>query len=540
MQMVPHHHLAHNLWEKETLSSKLPVLCRMDMSQQRNPSGTRYNSKSDMPEDQEKQMSSMRERQHPDNMFLEEPNEYVPSRRASEVEKVFPLKPVLHKRAYSLSNVTNSEYRERFYTCLPRLNVRQQEKFVRKPDAFNSTYHQTSTRRTDLKNEHQEPRISEKRVGLSKEIHSKEMMLQQKIFKAEETVRRLQRERSSRQDSAMGDERNTRYLEKEANKCYSDGYGDWEEKSVEQDRYGNKKREIRDDMERWAKWERENGGQAESRGRRRPLPSSEMANLKMVSERAMGWDTRDKRDWRNVEEVKETYDRRRDMQDLWNVRKPASYNSRRLDRPHLEQEHFTNELKGERRENKEGLYQTPSKDATGSRRKSAIPERKPSQRERNRLQQVELSLDESQDAPHHLVMCGVCQRHFSRDRLETHMRVCERKRPQRKIFDMSQHRAKGTELEKFMKTNRRSKSPELKKNNWRQKHEAFIQTMRQGRGEEPQSVSVLNSEYVTCPHCGRRFAPGPAERHIPMCQNIRSRPPPPKQLPITTRRKMTH
>lgn len=77
--------------------------------------------------------------------------------------------------------------------------------------------------------------------------------------------------------------------------------------------------------------------------------------------------------------------------------------------------------------------------------------------------------------------------------------------------------------------------PQPKKNNWRQKHEAFIQTMRQGQTHTPgsvppQSVLNLNSEYVSCPHCGRKFAPGPAERHIPKCQNIRSRPPPPKQL----------
>lgn len=80
--------------------------------------------------------------------------------------------------------------------------------------------------------------------------------------------------------------------------------------------------------------------------------------------------------------------------------------------------------------------------------------------------------------------------------------------------------------------------PQRKKNNWRQKHEAFIQTMRQGRSHEPQSVSNLNPEYVTCPHCGRKFAPGPAERHIPKCQNIKSRPAPPKQ-PQTSARKRT-
>lgn len=81
--------------------------------------------------------------------------------------------------------------------------------------------------------------------------------------------------------------------------------------------------------------------------------------------------------------------------------------------------------------------------------------------------------------------------------------------------------------------------PQPKKNNWRQKHEAFIQTMRQGQvhtpGSVPQPALNLNPEYVSCPHCGRKFAPGPSERHIPKCQNIRSRPPPPS----SSRRKIT-
>uniref|UniRef100_A0A671QB45 C2HC/C3H-type domain-containing protein n=1 Tax=Sinocyclocheilus anshuiensis TaxID=1608454 RepID=A0A671QB45_9TELE len=146
----------------------------------------------------------------------------------------------------------------------------------------------------------------------------------------------------------------------------------------------------------------------------------------------------------------------------------------------------------------------------------------------SRGKRLELSLEEKPVIP-----CDVCHRCFARDRLETHKRVCEKKRPQRKIFDMSQYRAKGTDLEEFMKTNSRSKTP-VRKNNWRQKHEAFVQTMRQGRAHAPgsvppQSASNLNSEYVSCPHCGRRFAPGPAERHIPKCQNIKSRPPAPKQ-----------
>uniref|UniRef100_A0A8C7TAP9 C2HC/C3H-type domain-containing protein n=1 Tax=Oncorhynchus mykiss TaxID=8022 RepID=A0A8C7TAP9_ONCMY len=132
-----------------------------------------------------------------------------------------------------------------------------------------------------------------------------------------------------------------------------------------------------------------------------------------------------------------------------------------------------------------------------------------------------------------LIPCRICHRKFAAERLEKHLQVCERmQRSSRKVFDSSKYRAKGTDLEEFMKTNSRTKSPEVRKSNWRQKHEAFIRNLRQAHvpatgALHPQPPIQDNDDYVTCPHCARRFAPGPAERHIPKCQNIKSRPPPP-------------
>ncbi|XP_073682723.1 uncharacterized protein zc2hc1c [Garra rufa] len=533
MQTVPHYQFSQQFWEKETVSTKLPYLHREGMSRHRSPSGAHRNSRPHLLQNQEGKMSSARERQqpwqHPDNIHrkkhihLEEQNEYVPSRRESD--KLFPLKPVLHKRAFSLSNVTKPEHQERLYSCLTdQAALRHQQKVQRKLDALNSDY---QVRKNQTKSYEREQK-------LLKEIHSKEMMLQEKIFKAEETLRRVEKERKDK-----------RYLDT----YYSNGYDNWHE---ERDRYESERREFRnDDMDRWEKWERGiNGGKVErsrESAKWKPLTSEmttahklqemrerdeykhtakhrsrEMSNGRR--ERGMGWD--------NVRRRREMHNLYLDSEDeeLCDVRIPHSPDSVRRGRSHL---------KHERREHKDGLYQLTSKLM-----KEGVPDKNPSQRGK-RLQQVELSLEESPDNPHQLVPCNVCHRCFARDRLETHMKVCQKKRPQRKIFDMSQYRAKGTDLEEFMKTNSRSKTPELKKNNWRQKHEVFIQTMRQGRTHTPGrgpplSVANLNSEYVTCPHCGRKFAPGPAERHIPKCQNIKSRPPPPKQPNSATRRKITH
>ncbi|XDV30845.1 hypothetical protein PO909_033679 [Leuciscus waleckii] len=113
------------------------------------------------------------------------------------------------------------------------------------------------------------------------------------------------------------------------------------------------------------------------------------------------------------------------------VRKPNTRDSTRRDRSHLKHE----------RENKEGFDQLKEK----------------------RLQRVELTPEEYPDAPHQLIPCNVCGRCFAPDWLETHMRVCEKKRPERKVFNTFWNRIKGTALEKFMETNVRSKTQEVRR-----------------------------------------------------------------------------
>ncbi|XP_074852862.1 zinc finger C2HC domain-containing protein 1C [Carettochelys insculpta] len=143
-----------------------------------------------------------------------------------------------------------------------------------------------------------------------------------------------------------------------------------------------------------------------------------------------------------------------------------------------------------------------------------------------------------------LSQCGFCGRRFLHLRLEKHMNICSKSQgTKRKVFDSSMARARGTELEQYQhwksKTTTQNEPP--KKNNWRQKHESFIQTLRQAReiqlvvskggklSDLPPLPPVENADYVFCPHCSRRFAPKVAERHIPKCKTIKNRPPPPRK-----------
>lgn len=98
-------------------------------------------------------------------------------------------------------------------------------------------------------------------------------------------------------------------------------------------------------------------------------------------------------------------------------------------------------------------------------------------------------------------------------------------------------REQGTEAEAFVKSahkkplpsQRKAPDSPSKKNNWRRKHEEFIQAIRSAKqmkqhlanggklSDLPPPPPSENPDYVQCPHCKRRFNEGAAERHIPKC-----------------------
>ncbi|XP_021259559.1 zinc finger C2HC domain-containing protein 1C [Numida meleagris] len=143
-----------------------------------------------------------------------------------------------------------------------------------------------------------------------------------------------------------------------------------------------------------------------------------------------------------------------------------------------------------------------------------------------------------------LGQCSFCGRKFLCTRLKKHMSVCSKNQgSKRKTFDSSKARARGTDLEEFQqwKSSERPQNKPPRRNNWRQNHEAFIQTLRQARqvqqvlskggkvSDLPPLPPIENPDYTACPYCRRRFAPRVAERHIPKCKNIKNRPPSPSQ-----------
>uniref|UniRef100_G1NJD3 Zinc finger C2HC-type containing 1C n=1 Tax=Meleagris gallopavo TaxID=9103 RepID=G1NJD3_MELGA len=143
-----------------------------------------------------------------------------------------------------------------------------------------------------------------------------------------------------------------------------------------------------------------------------------------------------------------------------------------------------------------------------------------------------------------LGQCSFCGRKFLCTRLKKHMNICSKSQgSKRKTFDSSKARARGTDLEEFQqwKSSERPQNKPPRRNNWRQNHEAFIQTLRHARqvqqvlskggkvSDLPPLPPIENPDYTACPYCRRRFAPQVAETHIPKCKNIKNRPPFPPQ-----------
>ncbi|KAI9013114.1 hypothetical protein BC832DRAFT_280219 [Gaertneriomyces semiglobifer] len=127
--------------------------------------------------------------------------------------------------------------------------------------------------------------------------------------------------------------------------------------------------------------------------------------------------------------------------------------------------------------------------------------------------------------------CPHCNRKFAEDRLEKHAAACAKVQKPRKVFDTSKARVKGTELEQYArKPKDDTKASDVipqKKSNWRHKHEKFLQIVRSAR--EPASkqsthaISEPDPDLVPCDHCGRRFNPDTAARHIPFCRDSKQK-----------------
>ncbi|XP_033091087.1 zinc finger C2HC domain-containing protein 1B isoform X2 [Trachypithecus francoisi] len=133
------------------------------------------------------------------------------------------------------------------------------------------------------------------------------------------------------------------------------------------------------------------------------------------------------------------------------------------------------------------------------------------------------------DGNQELFPCEVCGRRFAADVLERHGPICKKLfNRKRKTFNSLKQRLQGTDIPTVKKT-LQSKSPPVRKSNWRQQHEDFINTIRSAkqctlaikecRPLPPPPPPSLNPDYIQCPYCMRRFNEAAAKRHINFCKD---------------------
>ena len=141
------------------------------------------------------------------------------------------------------------------------------------------------------------------------------------------------------------------------------------------------------------------------------------------------------------------------------------------------------------------------------------------------------------------VQCHQCGRKFSQSALARHMKICKKVFGQkRKAFNMKKQRGDDEAMKAA-----RNKNPEIEaelkrkkeaaKKKWKAQSAMLRNAVRSSKqidqamkdgvplSDLPQMASIpVEDTRVPCPHCGRKFAEETAKRHIPKCQNIKSRP----------------
>ncbi|XP_070698501.1 golgin subfamily A member 6-like protein 26 [Pempheris klunzingeri] len=93
-----------------------------------------------------------------------------------------------------------------------------------------------------------------------------------------------------------------------------------------------------------------------------------------------------------------------------------------------------------------------------------------------------------------LILCRICNRKFSSDRLQKHSQICKKvKQSHRQAYNSYVHRTKGSANEEFLKTHSRARTPEvLKKKNPRQNQKANTRNLHDGKipAEHPSEPKV--------------------------------------------------
>lgn len=352
-----------------------------------------------------------------------------------------------------------------------------------------------------------ERKLYENEIRLTQGIHKRKILLEEKLLNAAERLRKLQLSTAS-EDQVKEEQRDTGKAE---NRLYYTGKGSWDWESARDRAVGGRRHErqgeelsnrvrVKDGIKRQETHVKEtNAGQKEkwvegtdweNSGRntqrttktvvkewdhfeemiRHKRERARTEKDKTRRERAMDWQGNemrewDQRDWQEEEKVRVNYgekrrperaklkrDKERDTEDQqWDLMDNFASNSHikvkavsKHDKTNIAVEdhlatqervhHYSNKVEEEMH-----LIMQPSEAA-------------PSTHNGEMHQQVQLSSESNPYADIQFVPCTMCNKRVRKERLDTHIRTNHTNQKRKhKVYSSSEYRAKGTELEKFLK-----------------------------------------------------------------------------------------
>eukprot|EP01105_Mastigella_eilhardi_P011923 TRINITY_DN2743_c0_g1_i1.p1 TRINITY_DN2743_c0_g1~~TRINITY_DN2743_c0_g1_i1.p1 ORF type:complete len:276 (+),score=57.81 TRINITY_DN2743_c0_g1_i1:485-1312(+) len=127
--------------------------------------------------------------------------------------------------------------------------------------------------------------------------------------------------------------------------------------------------------------------------------------------------------------------------------------------------------------------------------------------------------------------CSICGRNFAVDRLAKHEQICQKagakKRP---VYNATAARLEKEALNIFKanqaaeaKQHTKKEPPKRSMPKWKVEHESFLNAVRAANNSRGGEIAP-DPSLVLCPHCGRRFNESAAERHIPRCTSLGTKP----------------
>lgn len=130
--------------------------------------------------------------------------------------------------------------------------------------------------------------------------------------------------------------------------------------------------------------------------------------------------------------------------------------------------------------------------------------------------------------------CPDCSRRFNPTSFIKHSKVCKKVFIQkRNVFDSTKMRIQDANITSTS-SSLNDKNLGEKASKWKEQSENFREAMRHARlcnqakseGKElpPPVASKPDPSLIQCPNCMRRFNSNAAERHIPICKNIKAKP----------------